>query len=69
MSFFEYIIQLYTFVEVYSVPYRPRLILVDRSRSLQIPDKVYLVPSRPKSKGYNCFIKFLGILHEIDFNH
>ena len=36
---------------------------------LPIPDKVYMVPSRPKSKVYNCFIKLSGILHEIDFNH
>ena len=27
-----------------------------------------MVPSRPKSKVYNCFIKLSGILHEIDFN-
>ena len=25
-----------------------------------IPDKVYMVPSRPKSKVYNCFIKLSG---------
>ena len=36
---------------------------------LPIPDKVYMVPSRPKSKVYNCFIKFSGILHGIDFTH
>ena len=30
---------------------------------LPIPDKVYMVPSRPKSKVYNCFIKLSGILH------
>ena len=30
-----------------------------------IPDKVYMVPSRPKSKVYNCFIKWSGILQEI----
>ena len=29
-----------------------------------IPDKVYMVPSRPKSKVYNCFIKLSGILQE-----
>ena len=34
-----------------------------------IPDKVYMVPSRPKLKVYNCLIKLLGILHEIDFNN
>ena len=34
-----------------------------------IPDKVYMVPNRPKSKVYNCFIKLWGILHEIDFKH
>ena len=34
-----------------------------------IPDKVYMVPSRQKSKVYNCFIKLSGILHGIDFNH
>ena len=34
-----------------------------------IPDKVYMVPSRPKSKVYNCFIKLSGILREIAFNH
>ena len=28
-----------------------------------------MVPSRPKSKVYNCFIKLSGILHEIDFNN
>ena len=28
-----------------------------------------MVPSRPKSKVYNCFIKLSGILHEIGFNH
>ena len=38
-------------------------------RGLPIPDKVYKVPSRPKTKVYNCFVKLLGILHEIDFNH
>ena len=38
-------------------------------RGLPIPDKVYMVLSRPKSKVYNCFIKLSGILHEIDFNH
>ena len=32
-----------------------------------IPDKVYMVPSRPKSKVYNCFIKLSGILQENDF--
>ena len=36
---------------------------------LPIPDKVYMVPSRPKSKVYNCFIKLSGILHKIYFNH
>ena len=35
-------------------------------RGLPIPDKV---PSRPKSKVYNCLIKLSGILLEIDFNH
>ena len=34
-----------------------------------IPDKVYMVPSRPKSKVYTCFIKLSGILHKIGFNH
>ena len=34
-----------------------------------ISDKVYMVPSRPKSKVYNCFIKLSGILHEIDFDN
>ena len=34
-----------------------------------ISDKVYMVPSRPKSTVYNCFIKLSGILHEIDFNN
>ena len=30
-----------------------------------IPDKVFMVMSRPKSKVYNCFIKLLGIyLHK-----
>ena len=28
-----------------------------------------MVPSRPKSKVYNCFIKLSGILHKIGFNH
>ena len=28
-----------------------------------------MVPSRPKSKVYNCFIKLSGIIHEIDFNN
>ena len=37
-------------------------------RGLPIPDKFYMVPSRPKSKVYNCFIKLSGILHKIDFN-
>ena len=32
-----------------------------------IPDKVYMVPSTPKSKVYNCFIKLSGILQENDF--
>ena len=36
---------------------------------LPIPDKVYMVPRRPKSKVYNCFIKLSGILHKIYFNH
>ena len=36
---------------------------------LPIHDKVYMVPSRPKSKVYNCFIKLSGILHKIYFNH
>ena len=40
-----------------------------KGRGLPIPDKVDMVPSRPKSKVYNCFIKLSGILHEIDFNH
>ena len=31
--------------------------------------EVYIVPSRPKSKVYNCFIKLSGILHKIYFNH
>ena len=48
---------------VYSVPCRRRPILVDRD--LLMHDKVYMVPSRPKSKIYNCFIKLSGILHEI----
>ena len=34
-------------------------------RGLLIPDKVYMVPSRPKSKVYNCFIKLSGILFEM----
>ena len=34
-----------------------------------IPDKVYMVPSRPKSKVYNCFIKLSGILQENDFTY
>ena len=38
-------------------------------RGLPIPDKVFMVPSRPKSKVYICFIKLSGISHEIDFNH
>ena len=38
-------------------------------RGLQILDKVYMVPSRPKSKVYNCFIKLSGILLEINFSH
>ena len=42
-------------------------------QGLPIPDKVYMIPSRPKSKVYNCFIKLsvilLEILLEIDFNH
>ena len=38
-------------------------------RGLPIPDKVHMVPSRLKSKVYNCFIKLSGILLEIDFNH
>ena len=36
---------------------------------IPISDKVYMVPSRPKSKVYNCFIKLSGILTEIDFNN
>ena len=28
-----------------------------------------MVPSRPKSNVYNCFIQLSGILHEIDINH
>ena len=38
-------------------------------RGPPIPDKVYMVPSRPKSKGYNGFIKLSGILHQIGFNN
>ena len=40
-----------------------------RGRGLPIPEKVYMVPSRPKWKVYNCFIKLFGILHEICLNH
>ena len=55
-------------ISVYSVPCRPRLVLVDPHAvggGQPIPDKVYMVPSRPKSKVYNCFIKLSGILQEI----
>ena len=72
-------IQLQTFNEVYSWPWRPRQVLVDRRRRRNhedrvrywltdaegegqpIPDKVFMVMSRPKSKVYYCFIKLSGI--------
>ena len=31
-----------------------------------IPDKVFMVMSRPKSKVYYCFIKLLGIFLQKD---
>ena len=63
-----YYIQLKTFVEVYSVQCRPRHVLVERPRRRRSTN-TWQVPSRPKSRVYNCFIKLSGILHEIDFKH
>ena len=31
-----------------------------------IPDKVFMVMTRPKSKVYYCFIKLSGIFHQKD---
>ena len=55
-------------ISVYSWPWRPRQVLVDRRRSQPIPDAVFMVMSRPKSKVYYCFIKLSGIFLHKDWN-